>query len=178
MNCPTCDTQTDDAYCLNCGTQLAVAGPRDPITNLPLAGWGQRVGATFVDYLVMLIPEYLLKVLLGSVGGSIVFYFLFAAYLITQWLIYDGRTVGNRVLHTQIRDAAQGGSITNKQALWRYFFLEAYIIFDIVGVGSGGATLIFVAFVYLLVDLLFPLWDSRKQTVHDRFANTIVIRTR
>ncbi len=178
MRCPNCGTISDEAYCLNCGRQLSVSGPHDPVTNLALAGWWQRVGATFVDYLVMLIPEYLLKVLLGSIGGSIVFYFIFAAYQITQWLIYDGRTVGNRAMHTQIRDAVSGGPISNKQALWRYFFLEAYIVFDIVGVGSGGATLIFVAFAYLLVDLLFPLWDPRKQTVHDRFATTIVIRTR
>ncbi len=98
-----------------------------------------------------------------------------AAYFVTQWLMYDGRTVGNRLVHTRVRDEATGGTITNKQALWRYFYLEVSVIFEIVGIGSNSATLLLLAGVYFLVDLLFPLWDKRKQTLHDKLAHTIVI---
>jgi len=177
MRCPNCGTEGDESYCLSCGQKLSVVGTLDTATNEVLAGWGLRVGASLVDYLILLAPLIVLKVLLGSVVGAVVVVVLEAAYFVTQWLMYDGRTVGNRVVHTRVRDEATGATITNKQAIWRYFYLEVSIIFEIVGAGSNSATLLLLAGVYFLVDLLFPLWDKRKQTLHDKLAHTIVIIT-
>jgi uncharacterized RDD family membrane protein YckC len=36
---------------------------------------------------------------------------------------------------------------------------------------------VLLAGLYALVDNLFPLFDARKQTLHDKFANTIVVMT-
>jgi len=59
---------------------------------------------------------------------------------------------------------------------------------DRVGLGrAAGRTAIFqvatlvatrAAFLELviLVDLLWPLWDARNQTVHDKLARTVVLR--
>jgi uncharacterized RDD family membrane protein YckC len=33
----------------------------------------------------------------------------------------------------------------------------------------------FVFFIPWVVDMLFPLWDSKNQTLHDKVANTVVI---
>jgi uncharacterized RDD family membrane protein YckC len=30
----------------------------------------------------------------------------------------------------------------------------------------------------ILLSYLWPLWDTRNQTLHDKMANTIVVRTR
>jgi uncharacterized RDD family membrane protein YckC len=116
-------------------------------------------------------------VLLGSVVGAVALVVLEAAYFVTQWLMYDGRTVGNRVVRTQVRDESTGGAITNKQALWRYFYLEVAVIFEIVGAGAKTPTLLLIALAYFLVDLFFPLWDQRNQTLHDKLAKTIVVVT-
>jgi uncharacterized RDD family membrane protein YckC len=178
MKCPHCGTETSATYCTNCGQLVVANGAKDIVTEQVLAGWGMRVGASIIDYLIMFVPVVILKDLLGSITGSVVFLVIFCAYLVTQWLIYDGRSVGNRVMHTQVRDAISGGPVSNAQALWRYFYLIVYVIFDIVGVGTGANTLIFLAFVYFFVDLLYPLWDKRKQTMHDKLAHTIVIVTR
>ncbi len=175
MKCPTCGTEGNEAYCLSCGQQLTGPANRDTLTNLGLANWGQRVGASLIDYLVLLAPLIILKVLLGSVVGAVALVILEAAYFVTQWLMYDGRTVGNRVVRTQVRDETTGGAITNKQALWRYFYLEVAIIFEIVGAGAKAPTLLLLALAYFLVDLFFPLWDPRNQTLHDKLAKTIVV---
>ena len=176
MKCPNCGAEASESYCLSCGHQLAVDGTRDATTNEVLAGWGRRVGASVVDYLILLAPVFILKVLLGSVVGSVAVVILEAAYFVTQWLMYDGRTVGNRAVNTRVRDETTGGPITNKQALWRYFYLEGAIVFEIVGAGTNSSTLLFVAAVYFLVDLFFPLWDKRNQTLHDKLAHTIVVQ--
>jgi hypothetical protein len=37
-----------------------------------------------------------------------------------------------------------------------------------------------IAFLFavpLVIDLLWPIWDKRKQTLHDKFANTLLVRT-
>ena len=34
----------------------------------------------------------------------------------------------------------------------------------------------FVGWILVLLDLLFPLWDEKKQTIHDKAASTYVIK--
>jgi len=154
-----------------------VRGSGDALTDQVLAGWGQRVGASILDYLILLAPLVILKLLLGSIVGAVALVVLEAAYFVTQWLMYDGRTVGNRAVHTQVRDEKSGAAITNTQALWRYFYLEVGVIFEIVGAGANSAPLLALAGAYFLVDLFFPLWDQRNQTLHDKLAHTIVVVT-
>nr|MBA3320186.1 RDD family protein [Pyrinomonadaceae bacterium] len=35
----------------------------------------------------------------------------------------------------------------------------------------------FVGVILVLLDLLWPLWDEKKQTLHDKAASTFVIKT-
>ena len=56
MKCPTCGTEGNEAYCLSCGQHSPGPANRDTLTNLGLANWGQRVGASLIDYLVLLAP--------------------------------------------------------------------------------------------------------------------------
>ena len=39
------------------------------------------------------------------------------------------------------------------------------------------ATTLFLGIVWLL-DMLFPLWDRKRQTLHDKIAQTVVLRVR
>ena len=34
----------------------------------------------------------------------------------------------------------------------------------------------FLLFIPLVIDLLFPAWDPRRQTLHDKVTNTVVIK--
>jgi uncharacterized RDD family membrane protein YckC len=40
-----------------------------------------------------------------------------------------------------------------------------------------GTVTIILGLIWLL-DMLFPLWDSKKQTLHDKIVGTVVIRVR
>lgn len=147
----------------------------DQVTGKPLANWGQRVGATLIDFLIMLIPEVVLRSMLGDAIGASIYLVLFGIYLVTQWNLFDGRTVGNRVAKTQVLDATTGTSITNKQAFNRYLYLELYAIVDLYGAVEGVRIVVVLAGIYGVVNVLLPLFDQRRQTLHDKFARTIVI---
>ncbi|MHB1089188.1 MAG: RDD family protein [Acidimicrobiales bacterium] len=147
----------------------------DPVTGKALANWGQRVGATLIDFLIMLLPEVLLRSILGDAIGASIYLVVFGIYLVAQWNLFDGRTVGNRVAKTQILDAATGASITNKQAFNRYLYLELYAIVDLYGAVEGVRIVVVLAGIYGVVNVLLPLFDQRRQTLHDKFARTIVI---
>ncbi len=82
---------------------------------------------------------------------------------VTGWLYFalqesgKGRaTLGKRALGIQVCDL-NGGQINFAQATGRYF---AKILSTII----------------LVIGWLMMLWDSRKQTLHDRLANTLVVK--
>jgi uncharacterized RDD family membrane protein YckC len=177
MNCPSCGAEVSEAYCLSCGTQVAKRGSIDAVSGQVLASWGVRVAATIIDFLILAIPELILRSVLGNAVGQSIFLVVFGIYLVSQWSLCDGRSVGNRVASSQIVDAKTGKSVTSKQSFSRYLYLELYAIVNLFGAVEGSNGIVLLAFLYGLVDVLFPLFDKRKQTLHDKFANTIVIMT-
>jgi uncharacterized RDD family membrane protein YckC len=72
-----------------------------------------------------------------------------------------GQTVGNRAPGIAVRDAITGEAIGFKRAVLRWFIrFVLYLALVIPG----------------LVNDLFPLWDSRRQTIADKAARSVVIR--
>lgn len=177
MNCPQCGAAVTERYCPSCGTEVTASGPTDETTGLVLASFGVRAAATIVDFLVLLIPEAALRFLLGNAIGLSAFVVIFGFYLVLQWSRCDGRSVGNRVAHSRIVNADDGRSVSTYQAFNRYLYLEIYAFVDIFGALGGANTIVLVALVYGLVDNLFALFDRRNQTLHDKFARTIVVMT-
>ena len=70
-----------------------------------------------------------------------------------------------------MRDATTGQVLATGQALKRWGFVAAYSLFGLTGAHSGTV----VVGVIGLVDCLYPLFNARKQTLHDIFAQTIVL---
>ena len=71
----------------------------------------------------------------------------------------SGQTIGKRACSIRVRTDT-GGRISYGQAFGRN--LVARVIGSIPFVG--------------LIDVLWPLWDSHKQCLHDKAASTIVVR--
>jgi uncharacterized RDD family membrane protein YckC len=72
-----------------------------------------------------------------------------------------GRTIGNRAASTVTIDAQTGAPCPYAKAVPRalvQFILNITII--------GG-----------ILDILWPLWDKQNQTLHDKAAGTVVLRT-
>jgi uncharacterized RDD family membrane protein YckC len=58
-------------------------------------------------------------------------------------------------------DATHGGGIGYGRALGRAVVEYLFIV---------------VLFVPWVVDMLYPLWDGRRQTLHDKATNTVVVK--
>jgi len=125
-----------------------------------LAGWWLRVGATIIDGLVLIIPNYILRIAGGSVGGPLLSLILDAAY-ITLMLSRRGQTVGNMAVRTRVVDSRTGGPISGGKALGRW---------------AAEFVLVILFFIPWVLDVLWPLWDRENQTLHDKMAGTVVLR--
>lgn len=131
-------------------------------TGPALAGWWRRVGASIIDGLIIGLPSY--GIAQAGVNVRILVVVIGLLYTVTL-LGYRGRTVGNIALGTTTvaanPDSATGPGIGYPRALLRWFVQEALSITVI-----GG-----------ILDLLWPLWDDNNQTIHDKAASTLVIRS-
>jgi uncharacterized RDD family membrane protein YckC len=140
-----------------------------------LAGWWSRVGATLIDSLVLIVPTLLLDLLLGNLLGQIVAIGVQAAYMISLQTKPSGQTLGNRALQTRVRDSLTGHTISVRQAALRWAFIAVYGVLEIVSSAGSNSLTVFVSLL-ALADCLYPLFNSRRQTLHDRLAHTIVVR--
>jgi uncharacterized RDD family membrane protein YckC len=175
MNCSQCGSEMTGPRCAVCGQLVEINPAVDSDSPVELAGWWRRVGATFSDDLILIIPTILVADLVRAIAGSFVAVIAGLAvegfYMIYLLSSPSGQTIGNRVAATRVRDALTGHSISRQQAVKRWGFIALYGIL----LPVGGA-IMYVVFVVALVDVLFPLFNPRKQTLHDLYAGTIVVR--
>ena len=163
--------------CSTCGRALPpnARGQVDAVTGLMLAGWWRRLGATFSDNLILLLPSVLVYSLFaqldGYVVGACVALFFTGLYSVRFLSGVRGQTLGNRIAASRVRDAATGRQLTFTQALKRWGLIALYTLV-LFGPQPAAQILFYLAF---LADGLYPLVDARNQTLHDKFAGTIVV---
>ncbi|GEM_PF-645142 len=157
-----------------------MAVPTDPLGR-PYAGWGARVGATLIDGIVILVPTGIIAALSYSTTTSINYqtgietttpHFgagLFLSLLIPflyQFLMLGakGQTLGNMAAKTKVVDMS-GAQVTYGRAAGR---TGADVAFSLVSSFTIG--------LLSLLDVLWPLWDQKNQTLHDKIAQTLVVK--
>jgi uncharacterized RDD family membrane protein YckC len=158
---------------------------------VPYAGWGTRLGGYLID-LVIFIPVLIVlyiafrhthtldvRLMTRRSGHNTSRSVSLLSPLITgvAFIVYAtvlcggprGQTVGMMAVGVRVvRDEAHD-VLGYGRALWRAF-AEQFLRF------LGTVTLI-LGIIWLL-DMLFPLWDKKRQTLHDKLAKTVVIRVR
>jgi uncharacterized RDD family membrane protein YckC len=160
----------------------------DEPSGVLYATWGIRLGAYLIDALIFLIPLVLLYVVLHHSHALEVRVMMQQAhhkarhitllpFLITAvlYLVYAtilcggprGQTVGMalvkiRVVRDQTHDALGYGRAFGRALLEQVL-------------RQLGLIVIFGALIWI-VDMLFPLWDGKRQTLHDKAASTVVLR--
>jgi uncharacterized RDD family membrane protein YckC len=177
MYCPSCGSQIEGSPCSVCGTAFGAATSAGFTTSGPAyAGWWRRVGATLVDDLILFMPTLLVVAVVTSITDSVVGALAGVAiqglYMVTLLASPRGQTFGNRVAASVVRDATSGLGISTQQAVRRWGFIAVYSAFAL-GNSSGAAL---VVGLLGLIDCLFPLFNAQKQTLHDLFAGTVVVR--
>lgn len=146
----------------------------DPVTAAQLAGYGRRLASGIVDLLVIVTVW---AITFGwaittedpateeiSDAAAIVFLVVFVcATPLYQWLMIGtwGRTLGKMALATKVVRSEDALRVSYRRALGRAASFELLGVFTLP---------LFLAF-------LWPLWDDRRQTLYDKMANTIVIRS-
>jgi uncharacterized RDD family membrane protein YckC len=138
-----------------------------------LAGWPIRVGASLLDSLIASIPMILGTLVgivvnggqeeLGTAGGI----FIAGGYLLTI-----GIAIWNRI----IQQGRTGQSFGKKVCNLKIVHAQTG---QLIGVGSTFGREICATFFNNIcpLNVLWPLWDEKQQTWHDKIVNDIVIRT-
>jgi uncharacterized RDD family membrane protein YckC len=147
-----------------------------PVDSLgrPLASWIKRALAIAVDFLLLWFilseigheafplvvssststhaPE---SQVLSFIGVSLLVWIGYLAFLASS---RRGQTLGMMLYGIAVRDDSGGGQVS----IWRATLRSAILIF-----ASG-----------FFVDLLWPLWDRKRQSLHDKAARTVVVDVR
>jgi len=148
---------------------------RDAVTGLPLGSWGRRLGATLADGFVLVIPllfaESFFTAVAGQLDGVLAGLVLQGLYMVRLVSGKNGQTVGNRVAATRVVDATTGGVVSVMQAFKRWGLIALLAVPLVTGTTIGTEVYVLLT----LVDCLWPLWDRRNQTLHDKVANTLVV---
>jgi uncharacterized RDD family membrane protein YckC len=134
--------------------------------SFELAGWWSRVGAYLIDVVILVVGLIVLAGVGGIFGREVAILLIVlwvVAALLGYWAYFEGsesgQTLGKRACGIRVCND-EGGRASYGQALGR----------NIVGRVIGA-----IPFVGL-VDVLWPLWDSNNQCLHDKAASTIVVR--
>jgi uncharacterized RDD family membrane protein YckC len=190
LTCPQCGKATDGS--------LAGLGPMPSpadatlATTTPLAGYGWRVLGYLIDSIILgVVFSYPLRALHVNVYATAVTIAVVTFLYGTLFLSFmSGQTPGMRVVRVRVVNAVSSATVTRLAAGRR---TALYCALSLIGnlyhytkyahptahqrmVESHHALASLALTIPVLVDLLWPLWDKRKQTLTDKFAGTVVVR--
>ena len=152
------------------------AAPIDVASGRELASWGRRLAALLVDgailggivvvtLLVSGIPleDVNSTILEGSSLALILIFVLPKAIYDTALIGSRNQTFGKMALHIQVVDEIDRVTPIGYMRAFRRWLSTAFLwaLFTVPGV----------------LDHLWPLRDRRRQTFHDKFARSVVVRT-
>jgi uncharacterized RDD family membrane protein YckC len=120
------------------------------------AGFWRRFAAAFIDGVLLGIVSWILQAILGTTGSVVTLLVGIGYY--TYFHGSTGQTPGDAALSIRVVDKDGGASIGYGRAFVRW----------LVSIISGAV---------LLLGYLWMLWDSEKQTWHDKAANSVVVPT-
>jgi uncharacterized RDD family membrane protein YckC len=151
-----------------------------------LSEWWKRLVAILIDGAIITIPTMIILAVAGigtfasvecdfTTGVCTEAPSFLVAYTLTWGLIAllqfayytyfngseKGQTVGKMVMKIQVRDEQTGGPIGYGKAALRSLVTLALSLFTC-GIGS-------------LLDGLWPLWDPKRQALHDKVAGSLVV---
>ena len=131
----------------------------------PLASWSRRSLALILDH-VLLLPLILLIGLASVPAAVLVAPILAVGYFTLAHGGRSGRSVGERVCGIAVRSDPHRSHVARRATYGQAFGLAVmlYVFGALSPMGIGA------------INFLWPLWDVKRQTWHDKVAGTIVVR--
>ena len=172
-------------FCTACGAPLPPSGQLcsacgQPIQDIRYAGFWQRFAAVLIDLLIgsvvglvpavvagagagyILVPDDPTKdeEQLGGLAFAAVFALVLWGVLLTYLWVMNARgaTLGKRLFGLRVVSLASGGNIGLGSS-----FLRTFVWY----VGTQTP---------FLIAWLWMIWDNKKQTLHDKAANSVVMK--
>jgi uncharacterized RDD family membrane protein YckC len=155
------------------GLRALKTAPRD-VLGRPLASWVKRIFALLVDFLILSLAlrefglEVFPGVLTATANAPAPTHQILAFFGVTAlvWIFYlalsgsskRGQTLGMMLYGIAVRDEKGGGQVRVGRATLRGVILLAL---------SG-----------IFIDAIWPLWDRKRQSLHDKAARTVVVDMR
>ncbi len=175
-------------------------GPTTP-DGVPLAGYGSRVGAYILDGIFSTLISLVLSIpflnnaaawyseIIRSAGSgaaasqpstaqmlahlwpimliTVLVTLAYQIFFLNRW----GATPGKRIVGISVRRREVPGPLSVVDAAKR---VSLYVALQVVSLVPVVGSL--VSLLVGLLDLLWPLWDSRRQALHDKIAGTNVVQ--
>ena len=154
----------------------------------PYASYGARLGGWLIDFVIVaIVAGVLVRVLNAGHVAWVTFTYHttvngvrhnhighISSLSVPLWIVLSslygaimcgsarGQTVGMMAVSARAVDERTGGPIGFGRALGRALFEWLMVI---------------VIFIPWIIDMLFPAWDQRRQTLHDKVTRTVVVKT-
>ena len=205
-HCSNCGTQelVDQKFCSACGTPTSLApGAETPLPYYPMHSpgptaivhlasfWWRALGYVIDLVFLLAVIAFPLKGLHLTYYSSVILNLLAAYFYAALFIgLVGGQTIGMKIVGIRCVNASDQSKVTLHQA-----FLRATAYGALVLVGSfyrvhryldptalqtkEYAKQVFIYYCFLaphFLDLLWAAWDKKNQTLHDKFAKTVVVR--
>lgn len=159
--------------------------------NAPYAQWGTRVGGYLID-VVIFIPVLVVLGFLFKHSGVLVLHLntrrngveTRRTFSLLSVLVFG---LLNLVYVTVLCGGARGQTVgmmavgirvVRDETFAQVGYTRAFGRAVVQGVFSFIGTVVIFLILLWLLDMLFPLWDKKRQTLHDKIAGTVVLRVR
>lgn len=147
------------------------------------AGWWRRVGAALIDGLILLVVSSVVQAIIGGqrivendpdtntlrvqfgargLTSTLIVVLLSLAYYTLLEGGAKGQSVGKMATGITLRDAGTGALIGYPRALGRRLL---------------ATVMAWALLLPWILSVLWPLWDDRKQTLHDKAVSSVVVTT-
>lgn len=120
------------------------------------AGFWERFGAAFIDGIILTVINVFIQLLVREAASTVLSLIIGWLYSALQESGASQATIGKKALGLKVVNM-EGERISFAQATGRHFgkIISAVIIF---------------------IGYLMMIWDEKKQTLHDKMANTLVVK--
>lgn len=155
--------------------------------GLPIAGIGARLGAQITDILLTLGFAVSLVILLVftdiagpntvTVIGSLLFFAIRVPYYILTELVWNGQTLGKRLMKIKVVSHF-GGPLTTHALVLRNILKEAEVFLPatlVLTLTAESALASWIAFAWVLMALAIPLSNPHRMRLGDMLAGTHVV---